>query len=380
MAQSSPTDPRNLKRTPLYSCHEVAGGRFVEFGGWEMPVQYAGVVVEHLNVRENAGLFDVSHMGEITVKGPNALKSLQYLTSNDLSKISPGKAQYSLLLNEQGGVVDDIIVYQLGVNDYFLCVNASNTDKDMAWITKNNIHGAEIENVSKTFAQVAVQGPNARQILAKLVGITSLEFSPENFPSFTLRGFEINLAGKLVPVIIATTGYTGEDGGEVFCPAESGADLWNQLMKIGEPFHLKPTGLGARDTLRLESSFPLHGHELRDDVSALESGFGWVIKLEKGDFIGREALLKEKQLGLKKKLVGLEVVDRGIIRDGNKLMDNSGKEIGWVSSGTKTPTLNIALGMGFVPVEFSKVGTELVADVRGKGLKVKVIPLPFYKR
>lgn len=368
---------QELKRTPLYHCHHELGARFTGFGGWEMPVQYSGLVDEHLTVRNHVGLFDVSHMGELMVTGPNALKALQYWTSNDVAKLVPGKAQYSLLLNPSGGVVDDIIVYQLAQDEYLLCVNAANTDKDFSWLQRNNIHHAELEDHSSKWAQIAVQGPKAAKLLSLLFPGRAVDLA--SFPAFTVNQWQIG--GKLnLPVLVARTGYTGEDGFEIFCPATAGASLWKELLLLGEPLGVKPAGLGARDTLRLEACFPLHGHELRDDLSALSSGLGWVIKFNKGDFLGREALFKQQNLGLKQKLVGLLVCEPGIIREGTKIFDLEEKVIGSVSSGTKPPTLNKAIGLGFVPVGFSEVGTKLRCEVRGRKLQVEVIKLPFYKR
>lgn len=370
-----------LKRTPLFENHVSRGARMVPFGGWEMPVQYSGVTDEHHNVRAKAGLFDVSHMGEVTVRGPKALAFLQYVTSNDVSKLTPGRAQYSYLPNPNGGVVDDIIVYQLGRDDYFLCVNASNTDKDFAWLTEQNrSFGVELKNVSADYGQVAVQGPQARTILAKLLSVPGTEVSPENFPSFNVRKFPLSLSGAAVELLVATTGYTGEDGCEIFCPAKVTSELWDRLLEIGAAEGIKPIGLGARDTLRLEACYPLHGHELSDNWSALSSGLGWVTKFQKGDFIGRNILEREKNDGSSQKLVGLEVIEPGIIREGNQLFDASGNEVGWVTSGTKPPTVNKAVGLAMVQTPLAEAGTELTADVRGRKLKVKVIKLPFYKR
>lgn len=368
-----------LRRTVLYPCHERAGGKFVEFGGWEMPVQYSGLVDEHLAVRSAAGLFDVSHMGEVTVKGPKALEFLQHVTSNDVAKLFPGKAQYSCMLNENGGIVDDIIVYMLAENDYLLCINAANTEKDFSWLTKNNSFGAELENVSSEFAQIAIQGPKAFSILEKALGAEVGEFSRENVKPFCVVTKEFKLGGKSVPLLLARTGYTGEDGFEVFCPSEQGPDLWDLLMETGQPEGLKPAGLGARDTLRLEACYPLHGHELADDISALESGLGWVIKFKKGEFIGKASLVAQKKEGLKRKLVGLEVKDRGIIRHGTALHLPGGAKIGEVTSGTKPPTVGKAIGLGLVPVENSEIGTSLEAEVRGRRMAVEVIATPFYK-
>ena len=368
-----------LKRTPLYSNHVAAGARMTEFGGWEMPVQYTGLIDEHNTVRSRAGLFDVSHMGEITVRGPKALAFLQRITSNDVSKLSPGKAHYSYIPNERGGVIDDIIVYQLAPESYLLCVNAGNTDKDWAWIQKQNSEGAEIANVSADYAQVALQGPVAYEILAKYLGESPGAFTLEEFPAFTVREYSLRSEpGK--KIIVARTGYTGEDGFEIFCGSAFGSKLWDHLMTIGAPLGLKPCGLGARDTLRLEACFPLHGHELSDDITALESGLGWVTKFEKGAFVGSDILKKQKTDGLKRRLVGFELIDKGIVRADAPVCLPSGERIGAVSSGTMTPTLGKSVGLAFIDQAHSSIGTELRAEVRGKPLAIRIIKTPFYKR
>jgi len=370
----------NLQRTPLYECHKRCGAKFVPFGGWDMPVQYSGVIDEHNTVRNAAGLFDVSHMGEISVRGKEAIKLLQYLTSNDLSKTVPGRAQYSFMLNERGGVVDDIITYCIAPDDYLICVNASNANKDFDWILKNNNTAAVVENLSASYAQLAIQGPKATSILAKVfaVDVAALDaavWRPFSFRNLVLKDRTI-FQGEM---IVARTGYTGEDGFEVFCPANIGSALWDLFLEAGQGDGLKPIGLGARDTLRLEACLPLHGHELSDEICALSCGFPWVIKFDKGEFIGAEALKQQQQAGVKYQLIGMEVLDAGIVRDGAKLFAQE-REVGWSSSGTKTPTLNKAIALGFVEKKYAEVGTELSAEVRGKQLKVRVVKTPFYKR
>ncbi|MCB0344869.1 MAG: glycine cleavage system aminomethyltransferase GcvT [Bdellovibrionales bacterium] len=369
-----------LRRTPLYDCHKQAGARFVPFGGWEMPVQYSGLVDEHNAVRNQAGLFDVSHMGEVIVTGEKALEFLQHVTSNDVSKLTNGKAQYSLLTNESGGVVDDIIVYKRGDNDYLLCVNAANTDKDFQWLTEHNTFGVNLDNVSQQYAQIALQGPKAVAILADTLKLPAAKFELDEFPSFTHQTFKHNFGNGEVEILIARTGYTGEDGFELFVEPNAAPVLWDQLMENGQAEGLKPAGLGARDTLRLEACYPLHGHELADDITALESGLAWVVKLDKGDFIGRDALAAEKESGSRRKLVGLEVVDAGIIRQGAVVTDAAGNEVGEVTSGTKPPTVGKAIGIALIDASSAKLGTNLLADVRGRKLAVKVIKKPFYKR
>lgn len=368
------------KKTPLYSEHARLGAKFTEFGGWSMPVLYSGLVDEHLTVRRDAGIFDVSHMGEIIVSGPKAFEYLQYLTSNDISKLTPGKAHYSLLLNPDGGVVDDIIVYMLKPETYLICVNAGNTEKDWRWMEKHNTQGANLENKSAAYAQIAIQGPKARAIVSQCLADTDTDYSRQSFKPFTFKVVKHRLPDEnTAELIVACTGYTGEDGFEIFYPAANASALWNELLEVGSAHGLKPCGLGARDTLRLEVCYPLHGHELSDTVSALASGVGWVVKFDKGDFIGRSALYKEKTQGGKFKLVGLEVLDKGIIREGAKISAKDGLELGWVTSGTKPPTVNKAIGLAFVLPEYAKIGSEFFANVREKLLPVRVIEKPFYK-
>jgi aminomethyltransferase len=362
-----------MKRTPLYEEHLRLGGKMVEFAGWEMPVQYSGVVPEHVNVRERVGLFDVSHMGEIWVTGPEAEKALEYLTCNRVSVLYDGKAQYSALLNDTGGVIDDIIVYRFSPERFLLCVNASNADKDFEWLCSRNPTSAVISNVSSEYGQIAVQGPRAIELLAPLVREVDL---------MGLKSFHCVETELLnTKVIIARTGYTGEDGVEIFVKTERTVDLWRLLLEHGEPYGVVPCGLGARDSLRLEAALPLHGHELSSEFSALESGLGWIIKFDKGDFIGRAALLAEKERGLARKLVGFVLTDAGIARQGDTLMSADGStQIGVVTSGTKTPTVQKALGMALVTTAHSAVDTKVSCVVRGRGIAAVVVPLPFYKR
>ncbi|OVE79880.1 glycine cleavage system protein T [bacterium J17] len=380
-AISNDENSSTLKRTPLYDLHKRDGARFVGFGGWDMPVRYSSIAEEHKCVREAVGLFDVSHMGEIVISGPSAFESLNYLSSNDLSKLSDGQAQYSLLLNDEGGVVDDIIIYRLSGDEFLLCVNAANTEKDFKWLKSREKFGADIKNVSSDYAQIAVQGPKARVLFSRLLGMDEESIADANFPSFTFKEFETALpSGKNAKLLVATTGYTGEDGVEIFCSPDSAGDVWDSLLKLGGDLGVKAIGLGARDTLRLEVCYPLHGHELRDDVSALSSKLAWVIALGKGDFIGRDALLKQKQDGVEPQLVGFEVLGKGIIREESKILSTDGEVIGWVASGTKPPTVDKAVGMAFVPKSFSKLGEELLADNRGRQVPIRVVKRPFYKR
>lgn len=357
-----------MKRTPLYDEHVKAGAKLVEFAGWEMPVRYNGIVAEHQSVRNEVGLFDVSHMGEIWVRGPEAEAAVNSLTTNDVRKLKDGKAQYSAILNEEGGVIDDIIVYRVSQGRYLICVNASNADADFAWMKSKNKFDAEIDNASAAFGQIAVQGPKAVALVQNL--IPSMKVSDIAYFHFA----ECVMLG--VDVILARTGYTGEDGFEIFVPAAETSKIWQRLLAEGAV----PCGLGARDSLRLEAALPLHGHELGTDISALESGIGWVVKLDKGDFIGREPLAKQKAAGIPRMLVGFEIVVPGIARQGDKVFSADGQEIGIATSGSKTPTVNRSIGMAFVKSEAAKVGTPLQLQVRGNMLAAKVIEKPFYKR
>lgn len=315
------------------------------------------------------------------ISGPKALAFVDHITCNDPKKLAIGQAQYSLLLNPNGGVVDDIIVYRLDADRYLFCVNASNTEKDFSWIVDQNTVGAMVENVSSHYAQIAIQGPRAAQIAAETLGLPSEEFSLESFPSFYVRTKKAangSLVGK--ELLFARTGYTGEDGFEIFCAPDVAPTLWNNLMETGQRYGLKPCGLGARDTLRLETGLPLYGHELRDNITVLESGFGWAVKLDKGEFIGRDALLKQKEQGLPLKLVGLEVLDPGIVREGSDIYTADGRKVGFSVSGTKPPTVGKAVANAFVERGCGTIDTELFAEVRGKKLRNKVIKTPFYKR
>jgi aminomethyltransferase len=362
-----------MRRTPLYEEHVRLGGKMVEFAGWEMPVQYSGVVAEHVAVRERVGLFDVSHMGEIWVTGASAEVCLEQLTCNRVAALYDGKAQYSALLNDTGGVIDDIIVYRFSSERYLLCVNASNADRDYEWLVSRNTTDAVITNASADYGQIAVQGPRAIELLAPLVRTTDLT----QVKSFHFIETEL-LNTK---VIIARTGYTGEDGVEIFIPSARTVDVWRLLLEHGAPYEVVPCGLGARDSLRLEAALPLHGHELSPDISALESGLGWIVKFDKGDFIGRAALLAERERGIARKLVGLVLTDAGIARqDDGVAAVGSGESIGVVTSGTKTPTVQKALAMALVNTEHSSVDTKVACVVRGRTIGSVVVPLPFYRR
>lgn len=362
-----------MKRTPLYEEHIRLGGKMVEFAGWEMPVQYSGVVAEHVNVRERVGLFDVSHMGEIWVTGPEAEKALEYLTCNRVANLYDGKAQYSAILNDEGGVIDDIIVYRFSKERFLLCVNASNADADYEWLARRNPTSATIVNASADYGQIAVQGPRALELLAPLVKEADL------LALKTFHFIETELLGT--KVIIARTGYTGEDGVEIFMRADRTVDLWRLLLEHGAGYGILPCGLGARDSLRLEAAYPLHGHELAPDISALESGLGWIVKFDKGDFIGRSALLPQKENGPARKLVGFYLDGAGIARQGDGVaLAGSEELVGVVTSGTKTPTVQKALGMALVARQHAALNTPISVVVRGRAIAGHIVSLPFYKR
>jgi aminomethyltransferase len=362
-----------MKRTPLYDEHVKLGGKMVEFAGWEMPVQYSGVIAEHVAVRERVGLFDVSHMGEIWITGAEAERAVERLTCNKVSSLYDGKAQYSAILSSNGGVIDDVIVYRFTRERYLLCVNASNADKDFEWLKANNNTTAEIDNASAEYGQIAVQGPRAMELVAALCkGIDISTLKPFHF-------VEVDLVGDTV--IIARTGYTGEDGVEVFVKSANTIELWRTLLELGATYGAVPCGLGARDSLRLEAALPLHGHELSADISALQSGLGWIVKFDKGDFIGREALLAEKAAGIPRKLVGFVLDEAGIARQGDTVrMPGHVTDSGVVTSGTKTPTVGKSLGMALLESSIATQDAQIECVVRGRAIKGHIVPLPFYRR
>lgn len=342
----------------------------VEFAGWEMPVQYRGVIEEHLAVRQRAGLFDVSHMGEIEVRGPGALELCQRLTANDLSRLKPFQAQYNLLLNEQGGVVDDVIFYCLEPDAFLICVNASNVEKDFAWLEKRAEGLVKVENLSARYAQLALQGPLAERILQPL---TALDLS-------ALKTFHFAFADVgAIRCLAARTGYTGEDGFELFCPSGEAETLWWALLAEGKSAGLVPAGLGARDTLRLEKGYPLYGRELDDSTTPLEAGLSWVTKFSKGEFLGKSVLQRQKQQGVARKLAGLEMLELGIARSGYAIFKGEGA-IGRVTSGTKSPSLGKAIALGYVASAQALPGNEVGVDIRGRKAGAKIVSLPFYRR
>jgi len=364
-----------LKHTPLNAAHRGLGARMVDFGGWDMPVQYpAGTVEEHLRTRRHAGLFDVSHMGEIDVRGPGAIAFVNRLCSNDAAKLVDGQAQYSALTTPEGTVVDDLLIYRFGPESLMLVVNASTTEKDWDWINAHRKdESVELRNLSAEYCQLAVQGPDAIRILQQLTETTLEEIKYYHFR----EGFVDN-----VPAIISRTGYTGEDGFEVYAAADKAAQLWDRILDAGQhgtPEGILPCGLAARNTLRLESAMALYGHEIDDTTTLLEANLGWICKLGKGDFIGRESLAKQKEAGVKQKLVGFEVTDRGIARDGQDVLLD-GHKIGRVTSGSPAPYLKKNIGMAYVPAEHANADQEIQIDVRGRPVTARIVSTPFYKR
>lgn len=365
----------DLKKTPLNESHRELGGKMVDFGDWDMPVQYtAGVIEEHLRTRTSAGLFDVSHMGEIWVEGPDAIAFVNRLTTNDVTKLVDGQAHYSAFTNENGGVVDDLLVYRFNQDKLLLVVNAGTTDKDWAWITSHKKdENVALTNASSDYCQIAVQGPKAVGILQQLTETNLDEIKYYWFTTGHVDGVE---------AIISRTGYTGEDGFEVYADPKFAVQLWNKLLetgRYGDDDGILPAGLAARNTLRLESAMSLYGHELGDDITPLEAGLGWITKLQKGDFVGRDALVALKENGLTRKLVGFEMTDRGIARDGFEIYVNNEK-VGYVTSGSPAPFLKKNIGLAFLPVEFANIGQEIKIDVRGKHLAAEVVSTPFYRR
>ena len=360
-----------LKRTSLYSMHAEAGGRFVSFGGWEMPVRYGlGIQQEHEAVRNRAGLFDVSHMGEIEVSGPNAIRDVNHLITNDLSRLAIGQALYSPMCNHKGGIVDDLVLYRVGETRILICCNAANRDKDFAWINQH-ISESEVVDRGNEFAQLALQGPLAAKILAPLAD-TDLE----SIERFHFR--EANVCG--VPTIVSRTGYTGEDGFELYLPTDSGPTVWSSLMEVGGPHGLTPVGLGARDTLRLEMKYCLYGQDITDETTPLEAGLGWTVKLDKASFIGKAPLVAQKAEGIPRRLVCFEVQARGIPRPGYEVTDIGGGVIGTVTSGTMSPTLKKGIGLAYVKTGHHRIGTEISILVRGKSVPALVVKPPFVKK
>ena len=356
----------NSHKTPLYEDHVKLGARMVDFAGWIMPVQYDGLKEEHFATRNNVGLFDVSHMGEIRVKGPKALETLQWLTTNDVSKIEKGQAQYGLLPNDKGGLVDDIFIYCLEKeSDYLVCVNASNTDKDFAWMLAHN-KGADIVNESSSWGQIAIQGPKAIELCDAIFSEKISLMNRNEIKVSTFKSFKI---------MIATTGYTGEKGCEVFIESAGTSTLWNALL--AHSLNAKPVGLGARDSLRTEMKYSLYGHEIDDTTNPYEAGLGWAMKPAAKDFLNKAMIVSAKENGLKKKLIGFKMKDRGIPRQGYEIKTADGQKIGWVTSGTHSPTLDEPIGIAYVETARSAENSEFFVDIRGKLVKACVVKTPF---
>ncbi len=362
-----------LKRTPLYDRHLAWGARMVEFGGWEMPVQYRGVLAEHHAVRQQAGLFDISHMGRFMVSGPDAQAFLQHVATCDLSRISIGQSSYGLLCYPHGGIVDDIFIYQIDL-EYLVVVNAANRQKDWDWLASHaSDFNVDVEDYSDKWAMLALQGPQAEALFCAAEDMSSSGLDKLPFHEIAMfRFFGIN-------GLISRTGYTGEDGFELFFDAEHAPHVWETLLHLGEEGSVLPCGLGARDSLRFEPCLALYGHEIADDINPYEARLGWVVKLDKGDFVGRETLAAIKQAGPARKLTGFEVTGRGVARQGHPIHSLEGEEIGFVSTGMPSPTLDKRLGLGYVPTELSREGSEFDIVMRGKPVRARAVKIPFYK-
>ncbi|WP_163652780.1 glycine cleavage system aminomethyltransferase GcvT [Listeria sp. PSOL-1] len=357
-----------LKKTPLHSVYAKYGAKTIDFGGWDLPVQFAGIKAEHEAVRTDVGVFDVSHMGEITVKGSGSEAYLQKMLSNDLTKLSDGRAQYNIMCYEDGGAVDDLVVYRKGEHDYLLVVNAANIEKDYSWLKEHETEDVAVENVSKEYGQLALQGPNAEKILSDL---TNADLSAISFFGFVT---DVEVAG--VKALISRSGYTGEDGFEIYTKSEDTEKVFESLMEKNVP----PIGLGARDTLRFEANLALYGQELTKEITPLEAGLNFAVKLKKeANFIGKKALSKQKEQGVPRKLVGIELIDRGIPRHGYAVYAGE-QEIGEITSGTQSPTLGKSLGLALIKTDYAEVGTKVQVLVRNKKLEAIVVKTPFYKR
>ncbi len=360
-----------MKQTPLYENHLELKGKIIDFGGWALPVEYTGILAEHEAVRTKAGLFDVSHMGEITVKGQDAEKYIQMIVTNDISVLDNNQIAYTTMCYPDGGVVDDLLVYKYNSENYLLVVNASNTDKDYDWFKRNEFGNVTIENVSEKYALLALQGPNAQDILQKLV--------TEDLNTIEYYHFLDNVDVGGIKALVSRTGYTGEDGFELYFAPKDATKMWNLLLETGKEDGPIPAGLGARDTLRFEATLPLYGHELEKDITPLEAGLGFCVKFAKDDFIGKEALAEQKAAGLKRKLVGFEMVDRGIPRSHYDVYAE-GNKIGFVTTGSFSPTLKKNIGLALIEAGFAKEGTEIEIAIRNRNLKAVVIKKPFYAK
>ena len=369
-----------VRKTALNAVHRQMGAKMVDFNGWDMPVEYpaaigCGIINEHMAVRTGVGIFDVSHMGDIRLAGPQALAAVQHISMNDAARLAVGQAQYSALLYPQGTFVDDVIVHRLGEDEYLLVINAGTREKDFDWVRDNTRQfDCALENLSDDFTQIAIQGPKGVDVLQKL---TDANLSAVKFYWVT-RGSVCGLKN----ILIARTGYTAEDGFEIYIPSDEtiGARVWNEILSAGKEFGIVPCGLGARNTLRLEGKLPLYGHEISDTINVWEAGLDRFCKMEKPEFIGRAALEKGKAEGVKRTLVGLEMTERGIARDSYKLLDVAGREMGYVTSGSPSPFLKKNIALAYVPLEFAPVGSAVKVEIRGQGVGAQVVPTPFYKR
>ena len=364
-----------VRRTALYGTHLEMGAKLVEFNGWEMPVEYSGIIAEHMAVRTGIGVFDVSHMGDIRVSGLEALPAVQHITMNDAAALAIGQAQYSALLYPQGTFVDDVIVHRLAEQEYLLVINAGTREKDFNWVADNTRDfQCRVENLSDDFTQIAIQGPKSQALVEKLSGadLSSLKF-------YWFR--RTSLCG-LNEILVARTGYTGEDGFEIYVPADerTSARVWREVLAAGKEWGATPCGLGARNTLRLEAKLALYGHEISDSINVWEAGLARFCKLEKPEFLGREALLEAKSAGLGRTLVGLEMIERGIARDGYRVLDLTGQPIGYVTSGSYAPFLKKNIALAYLPVEFGALGAEVAVEIRGQGVKARTVQTPFYKK
>jgi aminomethyltransferase len=359
-----------LRKTALNSIHRRLGAKMVNFGGWDMPLEYSGIIAEHQAVRTRAGLFDVSHMGELEIRDPGALQLVQWVSCNNAAKLTIGQAHYSGLMTSRGTFVDDLLVHKISDTHYLLCVNASNQDADFDHILANNKFDAQVENAGPRYSQLAIQGPRAKQILQHLTTVT---LDPIRYYHFTF--------GKVsgVDCLIARTGYTGEDGFEIYFAPEHSEKLWNDLLQAGESAKMIPCGLGARNTLRLEAGMCLYGHEIDDTTTPWEAGLGWICKMEKAPFLGSDVLARQKEIGVPRKLVGFEMLDKRIGRDGYPVLIG-GHEAGRVTSGCPSPFLKKNIGMAYVPPQSSAVGADIEISIRGQAAAARIIPIPFYKR
>lgn len=361
----------NLKQTPIFPLYSSHGAKTVEFGGWDMPVQFTGIIAEHEAVRSNVGLFDVSHMGEFVVEGPDARAFIQYMVTNDVEKLTPGAAMYTPMTYDSGYCVDDLLVYCFSNTRFWLVVNAGNIDKDFAWLSEHlSGFNVTLTDRSKDIALLALQGPRAVDLLQPMVSVDLSQLA-------TYRFVECSLSGQ--DVVVSRTGYTGEDGFELYVQSDGAVDVWNDILKQGSNYNLQLCGLGCRDTLRMEARLPLYGHELTDKITPLEAGIGMFVKLDKGDFIGRDALRAQKDAGLTRRIVGVRLLSRGIPRADYKLFVGD-KEVGYFTSGTLSPTTKEAIGLALVDIAYATIGTKLMADIRGKRIDAEVVKTPFYKR